>query len=109
MSKLGISIRIDVTKLDKERFYKGDKGTYADLTTFVDVDNVDKYDNNGFVTQSQTKEEREAGEKLPILGNSRVFYNDSKQAPQKGHEKATIGQRKSGVDYNDQIDDDLPF
>ena len=83
MSKLGISIRIDVTKLDKTRFYKGDKGTYADLTTFVDVDNVDQYDNNGFITQSQTKEEREAGVKMPILGNVKVFYNDNKAAPQK--------------------------
>ena len=100
MSKLGISFRIDVTKLDKSRFYKGDKGTYADLTTFVDVDKVDQYDNNGFITQSQTKEEREAGVKMPILGNVKVFYNDSKQAPQKAS-KADI--------VPDFEDDTLPF
>ena len=64
--KVGLNVRIDVTKIDKARLYKGAKGTYLDLTTFVDTTNQDQYENNGFVSQSQTKEEREAGEKTPI-------------------------------------------
>lgn len=33
--KVGLSVRIDVTKIDKSRLYKGAKGTYLDLTTLV--------------------------------------------------------------------------
>ena len=36
--KIGLSVRIDVTKIDKARLYAGAKGTYLDLTTFVDTD-----------------------------------------------------------------------
>ena len=66
-----------VTKIDKSRLYKGAKGTYLDLTTFVDTAVADQYENNGFISQSLTKEEREAKEKTPILGNVKVFYTDS--------------------------------
>ncbi len=79
--KIGLSVRIDVTKIEKERLYKGSKGTYLDLTTFVDTDEVDQYDNNGFISQSVDKEEREQGVKTPILGNVKVFYTDGESAP----------------------------
>lgn len=74
--KVGINLSIDVTKLEKERFVKGKKGTYANLTTFIDLDNKDQYENNGFVSQSITKEERSNGVQTPILGNVRVIYRD---------------------------------
>ena len=82
--KVGVSISIDVTKIDKSKLFAGKKGTYLDLTTFIDLDNKDQYDNNGFIAQSQTKEERDSGaEKPPILGNVKVFYTDgATQAPQ---------------------------
>jgi hypothetical protein len=82
--KVGIFLTIDVLKLDKARFFKGEKGTYLDLTTFVDISDADKYGNNGLVTQSQTKEEREAKEKMPIIGNVKVFFKsgDNKQSSQ---------------------------
>lgn len=100
--KVGINVRIDVTKIDKARLYKGAKGTYLDLTTFVDTDNKDQYDNNGFVSHSQTKEEREAGEKTPILGNVKVFYTDS-SAPQN---TAKVQQVMQEADF---LEDDIPF
>jgi len=82
MARVGISVRIDVTKIDKERFYKGEKGTYMDLTTFIDLDNKDQYENNGFISQSVSKEEQAQGVQTPILGNVRVFYQDgAKQTP----------------------------
>ncbi len=79
--KVGLSVRIDVTKIDKERLYKGEKGTYLDLTTFVDTDEQDQYENNGFISQSVDKEEREKGVQTPILGNVKVFYTDGESAP----------------------------
>ena len=81
--KLGITVRVDVTKIDKARLFKGAKGTYLDLTTFIDTEELDKYDNNGFISQSLSKEERDQGVKTPILGNCKVFYKDGGQQASK--------------------------
>jgi len=78
--KLGISVKIDVSKIDKSRLYKGQKGTYLDLTTFINTAELDQYENNGFISQTMSKEERDNNvEKTPILGNVKVFYSDEKK------------------------------
>lgn len=102
MARIGISVRIDVTKIEKSRLYKGEKGTYLDLTTFIDTENRDQYDNHGFISQSVTKEEREQNIQTPILGNCKVFFSDlqPQQAPQA---------QKPQSQNNDFVDDDLPF
>jgi len=100
--KIGISIKLDVTKIQKDRLFKGERGTYLDLTTFIDTDNADQYQNHGFISQSQTKEERASGaERTPILGNCKVFYTDgnASQAPQQA----------AAPPANDFDDEDLPF
>ena len=91
---IGISLRIDVTKIDKSRLFKGTKGTWLNLTAFVDLEQTDQYGNNGFITQELTREERENKVQLPILGNSKVFY---KEGPATSHPAAS--------DYGD----DVPF
>ena len=96
--KVGISVRIDVTKIDKSRLYKGAKGTYLDLTTFVDTEKQDQYENNGFISQSLTKEEREAKYQTPILGNVKVFYTDS----------STTAPAVAAMSI-EELDDDIPF
>tara|TARA_R110002167_G_scaffold164737_1_gene361689 strand:+ start:162 stop:455 length:294 start_codon:yes stop_codon:yes gene_type:complete len=96
--KVGISVRIDVTKIDKSRLYKGAKGTYLDLTTFVDTEVADQYENHGFISQSLTKEEREAKAQTPILGNVKVFYTDG-QPQQAQQAPATL----------EEMDEDIPF
>jgi len=53
--KIGISIKIDVSKIDKARIFKGEKGNYMDLTTFIDLDVKGEYGDNGFITQSPSK------------------------------------------------------
>mgnify|MGYP003632033554 CR=1 FL=1 len=94
--KLGISVRIDITKIDESRLYQGAKGTYLDLTTFVS-DELDQYENNGFISQSLTAEEREAKTQTPILGNVKIFYTDGPQSgPQAAPQAAAI-------------DEDIPF
>tara|TARA_R110001592_G_scaffold3557_1_gene20497 strand:- start:27 stop:332 length:306 start_codon:yes stop_codon:yes gene_type:complete len=100
--KVGISVRIDVTKIDKSRLYKGAKGTYLDLTTFIDTEVADQYENHGFISQSVDKEEREAKVQTPILGNVKVFYTDGQQAPQQSAPKQQIPQ-------SDSFDEDIPF
>jgi len=103
--KVGISVRIDVTKIDKSRLYKGAKGTYLDLTTFVDTAVSDQYENNGFVSQTLTKEERESKIQTPILGNVKVFYTDS------GSPAGSAGQGKAAIEDMsiEDLDDDVPF
>jgi hypothetical protein len=100
--KVGISVRINCEKIEKARLYKGAKGTYLDMTTFVDIDNKDQYDNNGFISHSQTQEEREAGEKTPILGNVKVIYRDD-AAPK------SSGKAKQVMQEADLLEDDIPF
>lgn len=101
--KVGISVKIDVSKIDKSRLYKGAKGTYLDLTTFVDTVEQDQYENNGFISQSLTKEERDAGHKTPILGNVKVFYTDGESAP------SNTGKVKQVMQEADLLEDDIPF
>ena len=96
--KIGLSVRIDVTKIDKARLYAGAKGTYLDLTTFVNTEEKDQYENNGFISQSVDKEEREQGVQTPILGNVKVFFTDGAQsAPQSTPQSKAV------------IDEDIPF
>ena len=77
--KVGIELRIDVTKIDKARLYKGGKGTYLTMTAFVDLDQVDQYDNNGMITHKKEKDEQG---NTPILGNTKVFWKDEQQSQQ---------------------------
>tara|TARA_R110002096_G_C14286825_1_gene697112 strand:- start:394 stop:699 length:306 start_codon:yes stop_codon:yes gene_type:complete len=82
--KIGVKIKLDVTKIDKARLFAGKKGKYLDATVFIDVDDKDQYDNNGMITQDVKKEEKDQGIKGPILGNVQVFWKDNAQpqAPQ---------------------------
>ena len=38
--KIGVNLKIDVTKIDKSRLFNGEKGTYLNLSTFIDIDNL---------------------------------------------------------------------
>jgi len=77
--KIGVSLKIDVTKIDKEKLYRGAKGTYLDATAYIDLDNQGQYGDNGMIIQSLSKEERQAGRKGIILGNTKVFFKDEPQ------------------------------
>jgi len=82
--KIGVSGRIDVQKIIKEAMFKGQKGTYLDFKTFIEIDVQDQYGNNGFIAQEMGKDAQDRG---PILGNVKVFWDDvggsmQQQAPQ---------------------------
>jgi hypothetical protein len=112
--KIGISIKLDVTKIDKARLFKGEKGTYLDLTTFVELEEADQYGNHGFIAQEQSKEERDSGaEKPPILGNCKVFWRGESvnQAPQprgEPHHNAHGGAAPTTETFAD-LESDIPF
>tara|TARA_R110000803_G_scaffold157236_1_gene221686 strand:- start:84 stop:401 length:318 start_codon:yes stop_codon:yes gene_type:complete len=104
MAKIGVSFKIDVTKIEKARLFVGQKGKYLDATVFIDLDELDQYGNSGMITQDVSKEERQAGTKGAILGDSKVFWRDEGQAPQ-----ASKPQGNSGPDPVDDFEDDIPF
>jgi putative transposon-encoded protein len=96
-----LSVKIDVKKLDKARFYVGQKGTYAELTISVN-DEVDQFGNSVSVQQSLTKEEREAGN-VPknYIGNGKVIWSSDG--------KPVGGGQQAPANDAPPIDDDLPF
>lgn len=99
--KLGISLKIDVTKIEKERLFQGKNGAkYLDLTTFVDLNNPGQYGDHGFISQNVSKQERDNGVKGPILGNAKVFYNDAQ--PQQPHPNQTGGFAQPQPNYQPQ-------
>jgi hypothetical protein len=82
--KVGIELRIDVTKIEKARIYNGQKGKYLTMTAFVDLDQKDQYDNNGMITHAKMEGE----ERAPILGNAKVFWTDGQQQQPVQHQPA---------------------
>lgn len=70
--KKTVSLKIDVSKIDKSKLYQGSKGVYLDAVLFLNEDD-DQYGNNGMIVQSASKEEREQGVKGAILGNAKIF------------------------------------
>lgn len=96
-----IIAKIDVTKLDKGHFFKGQKGIYADLVLIPNKDGVDQYGNDGFVSQGVGKEAREKGEKGAIVGN----YRKINKTPDKGPAPKPAPKAEPDPSF----DDDVPF
>ena len=118
--KIGISVRINVSKIDKSKLYQGNKGTYLNMTTYIDTEEADQYGDNGFISQSVSKEERENGEKGRILGNCKLFYNEQQNSRGgatdeegvKPHFQSAGGGQSSSQPANSSqsgFDDDIPF
>ena len=93
-----ISIKIDLSKIDESRIFESQKtgARYLDITGVL-TDTSDQYNNNGFVKQNTTKEEREAGLNLPIVGNFKLLKILSDSEPV----QRQINSKNSS--------DDLPF
>ena len=84
MSKIALSLKINVSAIDPQRLFQGAKGQYLDATIFVELDELDQYGNSGMITQDVSKDEKAQGIKGNILGNGKVFWVENGQAPQQG-------------------------
>lgn len=78
-----ILLKLDVTKIEKSRLFKGAKGTYLDLILVASTNS--QYGDDYMCFQSVSKEEREAGTKGPILGNGKFMprKQDAPRPPRK--------------------------
>ena len=95
-------LKIDVTKIDKTALYKGEKGTYLDITLLDNREGTDQYGNDGMIVQDIGKQRREAGEKGPILGNWKFIGERPVQ-------RSLPPAPASTPDIEDNDDDDIPF
>lgn len=93
---------IDLTKIDKSRIKEVQKkdGTTGKFLNLVMMTNEqpDQYGNDGFIAESVTKEEKEAGKRGNILGNCKQVGKPTQPTP------AT---KPNTADAN--AVDDLPF
>lgn len=103
MAKIGLNLKIDVTKIDKSKMFKGQKGTYIDATIFVDLDNEDQHGNHGMITQAW--KDAPKGQ-TPILGNGKIFWRDGLDSPQQQQYSAP-SQSGNQPDFN--VDEEIPF
>ena len=107
MAKVGVNLKIDVTKIDKSKLFQGQKGTYLDAQVFIDIDQLDQYGNSGMITQAVSKDERDSGQQGAILGNAKVFWKDQQQQPQQqggwGQPQQPQQQSEPPQDYDESI------
>ena len=82
-----ITSSINYDLIDTNRLFKGKKGRYFDI---VLIETPDSEYGDYMVKQGLKKEEREAGVKMPILGNAKNFGG----APQGTHMRSPAGSRK---------------
>lgn len=98
-----LSIKIDVTKIDKDALYKGAKGTYLTLTVWPNKDGEDQYGNHASVKQDLGKERRD--EKAPFIGNARIIQR--KNAPPSKPQEPPAKSKTLYEEMNDA--DEIPF
>ena len=109
IERLGIALSIDVTKLDKSRFVQGKNGAkYADLTVWLSPDEADEWGKHGGIQIAATKEEQEAKEKMPYVGNAKVFWAKKSQ---KDEWVGYFGEKQEPKPEQKGFDDleDIPF
>jgi len=104
MAKIILNGSIDVKKIDKSRLYQGKKGTYLSVSIVLDPDQLDQYENNGFIAESVSKDEREAGTKGTILGNVKVAWKEQQNS---GSNQQRDPAPQPLVD--DDLGQDIPF
>ena len=96
-----ISLTIDVTKLKKDAFYKGAKGTYVTLTVWPTKDGMpDQYGNDASVKQDLGKDRRD--EPSVFVGSAKIIRRKTAAPPPKNYEKLPTAAEMAA-------EDDIPF
>lgn len=114
MEKQLISLNLNLSLVDKARLYSGKKGKYLSAVLHL-TPTTDQYGNNGFIVESVSKEERQAGQRGTILGNAKIITTggDSaatapQQAPAYTPPASSQSAQSSQAGTYDPADD-LPF
>lgn len=94
-----ITLKIDVTKIDKNLLFKGKKGTYLDVVLFENT-KPSEYGDTHFCVQSVSKEDRDRGIKGPIIGNATVPTHEQPEERRPSQPPAR---------QSDEPEDGIPF
>jgi hypothetical protein len=95
---INVSLRVD--KLPKEKFVQGKDGAvYYNFTVAVN-DKSNQWGQNVSLTDSQTKEEREAKKPKTYLGNGNVIWTNG---------TIQLAEKKEEVSSKEVVSSDLPF
>jgi hypothetical protein len=92
-----ITAKLDVTKIDKARLFKGAKGTYLDIA-LIETPNSEYGDY--MIVQQVSKEERDKNIKGAILGNAKILQRRGDNPSPKANRPA---------ESSDGPAEDLPF
>lgn len=110
-----IILKINVKKLNKDWFFKGEKGTYADLVLY-DNEGLDDFGNSHAIKQNPPKELREQGAKGIYVGNGKWMQSaqsqQSSRPPQRQQSRPPARQQQTTQrepDYGSEDDDSIPF
>ena len=78
-----ISASIDLAKIDKSKIVAGKNGALYYNINIIINDDVDQYGNICGITNTQSKEEREAKAKKQYIGNGKQVWSSNGPAPAK--------------------------
>lgn len=95
---INVSLRVD--KLPKEKFVQGKDGAVFYNFTVAVNDESNQWGQNVSLTDSQTKEEREAKKPKSYLGNGTVIWTDG---------NIKLADKKQDVSTKEVVGDNLPF
>ena len=93
--------KINVTRIDKTKMFRGKQGVYLDIICFPLKNGEDSDGNTHVIMQSLPKEDRDRGEKGAMLGRMRIENNNISQPKDHGPSTAP--------DTPTPEDDDVPF
>ncbi len=96
--KINLALKIDVSKINKQKLFKGEKGVYLDAVAFIDTDKISQFGDCGMIVQQANKEERDAGVRGAILGNAKEINSNQNKVQQSTQAQETP-----------DFDDDVPF
>ena len=90
-----IKLKINVSKIQKEALFRGEKGVYLDA---VMIPTPNSQYQDAMIKQDLSKEARERGEEGPIIGGGTILNRREQNAPPSQPEPP-----------QDAPDDDVPF
>jgi hypothetical protein len=101
-----ISANIDLTKIDKSKFYEGKKGKYYPVTIVLN-DEPGQYGDSGYIQTEQTKEERDNKAPKSYLGNVKVVWTNGQNV--NTAERDGAAPQQQNFSQPAQAEPDLPF
>jgi len=105
LEKIGLHLKIDVTKIKKELLFRSvnTKSIYLDCTAFINIDTTDQFGNNCSILQDLHSDQHEKN----YIGNGKIFYRKEKSFYEK--EKNEEQQKEIEQINNQKLEDDIPF